>query len=273
MNSLTFFIFVLSATVASATREGRIINGTQALPGQFPFLVFLENVNTTEQNRQSYGVGALISDRYVLTSAQAVWPPTTNFTLKVRLGAYNWSNDNEPGQVSYWVYDSSIIVHEKYNASSGPAGGYNLAILTLPESVRFTERIQPIDLPSWSEVESTYEDRTGLISGWGFANWTEVERQPPDPAVNYAPVKIWKQQDCQGEPIQTLRSNIRVRTLYYEYGAPLVLQDGGNYKLIAVYTYDRIFIGPESIGKINVYTRINRELEFIERHTNIKIKP
>lgn len=265
--------FLLLVTTVSATQEPVIINGTVALPGQFPFLVFLENVNTTEQNRQSYGAGVLLSDCYILTSAQAVWPPTEDFTLKVRIGAYNWSNDNEPGQLQFWINDDAIKIHDLYNTSAGPAGGYNLALLTLPQSVRFTERIQPINLPSWSETNEMYAGLTGLVSGWGFANWTEVERQPPDPATNYAPVKIWDQQDCQGESNRNLCTNIRVRQLYYEYGSPLVLQIASNYKLIGIYNYDRIYIGPEGIGQINIYTRVSRELEFIEKYTNIKIKP
>lgn len=269
----SILICILLATVVSASQEQVIINGTTALPGQFPFLVFIENVNTTEQNRQSFSAGVLLSDRYVITSAQAVWPQANGFTLRVRVGAYNWSNDNEPGQLQFWVHDDAIHVHELYNVTAGPSTGYNLAILTLPESVRFTERIQPIDLPTWSEANEMYAGLTGLVSGWGFANWSEVERQPPDPAVNYAPVKIWNQQDCQGESNRNLCTNIRARTLYYEYGSPLVLQFGTTYKLIAIYTYDRIFIGPEGLGKINIYTRINRELDFIEKHTNVKIKP
>lgn len=271
--SIWFFVLLATAVGAFDSREGRIINGTIAVPGQFPFLVFLENVNTTEQNRQTYGAGVLLSDRHILTSAQAVWPPAPGFTLRVRLGANNWSNDNEPGQQKYWIYDSAIQVHELYNSTAGPVAGYNLAILTLPESVRFTERIQPLDMPTWSEANEMYTGLTGLVSGWGFTNWTEVESQPPDPAVNYAPVKIWDQTDCQGEPNRNLCTNVRARTLYYEYGTPLVLQVGSVYKLIALYTYDRIYIGPEGLGKINIYTRVNRELEFIQKHTNIKIKP
>lgn len=265
-------VLVCFATVSFASPSSRIINGTIALPGQFPFLVFLENVNTTQYSGQTYSAGALISDRHILTSAQAVWPTTTGFTLLARLGAYNWSNENEPGQVRYWIHDAAIQIHELYNVTTGPGGGFNLAILTLPEPVRFTERIQAVELPTWSEINEMYAGLTGLVSGWGYANWSEVERQPPEPAINYAPVNIWDQKDCQAEPNQTLCTNIRVRQLYYEYGSPLVLQIGNIYKLIAVYSYDRIFIGPEGIGKINIYTRTNLELEFIERHTNIKIK-
>jgi secreted trypsin-like serine protease len=51
--------------------ELRVIDGTSAAIGQFPFVVFIQALMLDENTTKECG-GALISDNYVITAAQCV---------------------------------------------------------------------------------------------------------------------------------------------------------------------------------------------------------
>lgn len=77
---------------------------------------------------------------------------------KFILGAYNYSDESEPGRQI--VYANEIKIHEKYKRFHNEIG-----LVRLNSSITFNEYIQPICLLT-NDQESTH----GFIASWGARN-------------------------------------------------------------------------------------------------------
>lgn len=79
--------------------------------------------------------------------------------LTVRLGDYNIKTNTEIRHIERRV--KRVVRHRGFNSRTL----YNdVAILTLSESVEFTEQIRPICLPRGSQL---YSGKTATVIGWG----------------------------------------------------------------------------------------------------------
>ena len=115
----------------------------------------------------------LISRRYVLTAAHCVNGMPKSLTLEsVRLGEYNTATvrdcipDGNEGDIICADDPVSVaieeqIIHEDYNSTSIHKR-HDIALLRLTHDVIFTNFIQPICLPSNSDI-----NRKVQVAGWG----------------------------------------------------------------------------------------------------------
>lgn len=105
------FVLVVVAALATADYqiEPRIVQGRDAVRGQFPFYVFLEIL--VPQGIASCG-GSLISDQYVLTAAHCL---KTALFATVHLGALRVADPTEKGRSMYQVDQSAMHIHPKFS--------------------------------------------------------------------------------------------------------------------------------------------------------------
>jgi len=83
--------------------------------------------------------------------------------IHIFLGRLNVSNHNEFGSVTRGV--NEMIIHENWNTQSHNFT-FDIAILTLSETVEFSESIRRICMPAEDEVLQS----KGTIVGWGKSN-------------------------------------------------------------------------------------------------------
>ncbi|CAM5118154.1 unnamed protein product [Eretmochelys imbricata] len=132
---------------------GRIVGGTDAQAGQWPWQVSL--------NFQSVHVcgGSLISPQWVITAAHCFPPENPIAGYEVTLGAFQLSN-----------LLADIVVVGVEQAIKNPdytdeGSGGDLALVKLKRPVSYTRSIRPICLPSASV--SFPSGMTCTVTGWG----------------------------------------------------------------------------------------------------------
>uniref|UniRef100_A0A0K8RLW2 Putative serine protease with signal anchor n=1 Tax=Ixodes ricinus TaxID=34613 RepID=A0A0K8RLW2_IXORI len=159
----------------------RIVNGTPAIPGHWPWVVGLYTANDP-----FYCGGVLISSQYVLTAAHCYKDENTTGFLSVRLGSTNRTNftvdchqnaDKSPNlersetearreelkdHVICMEVDDVCIPIQSNNCTDFMR---DLALLKLKRPVNFTKHIQPICLPT--NCEEPPSDVTMYGVGWG----------------------------------------------------------------------------------------------------------
>lgn len=148
--------------------SSRIIGGSQSELGAWPWMVALgyQNVNTNSNSPQWLCSGTLITDTYVLTSAECVKNRNNIRLITARLGELNLNPSINDGATPLDVPIERIIIHEGYNTE----GVHNdIALLKLNHSVVYTELIQPICLPISSDVKKMNLTATTMpfVAGWG----------------------------------------------------------------------------------------------------------
>ncbi|XP_056631648.1 uncharacterized protein LOC130441829 [Diorhabda sublineata] len=165
-------IFPKRCGVEKISVHNRIIGGTEANIGEFPWMARL--IHKNDRGFKSVGcAGFLIHSKYVLTAAHCVNPEFTRIrgpVFSVLLGEHNTETkidcaDNgkycaDPLQISRVA---KIIAHPGYDDKT--TGHYNdIALIHLKKGARFTDFVQPICLQIDNEE---YVPGRYAISGWG----------------------------------------------------------------------------------------------------------
>ncbi|XP_070141876.1 chymotrypsin-2-like [Drosophila kikkawai] len=163
---LIFGILLLGAHFGfcSPNKHPRIINGTLAVPKQFPYQVFYDVLDLTNLQKpiewESSCGGTLISKRIILTAAHCLNEPDI-YAIKIYFGAVDKSNKSEIGQHRLVVKRQNFVIHQEYDT----VYHYNdIALIRLPVDVAFDEYIKPAKLPQPGEVYPS----EAIVSGWGL---------------------------------------------------------------------------------------------------------
>ncbi|XP_058837331.1 chymotrypsin BI-like isoform X1 [Topomyia yanbarensis] len=138
--------------------EGRIVGGYHATPGQFPYQVVM--ISQFPQGGALCG-GSVLSQNFVLTAAHCVDQASGGTVI---LGAHDRTNAAEVGQVRIPFVQSGIYLHQNWDPS---LIRYDIATVRLQSPVTYSDRIQPVNLPRWSDVANDFAGVTGTVSGFG----------------------------------------------------------------------------------------------------------
>ncbi|KAJ9590907.1 hypothetical protein L9F63_016064, partial [Diploptera punctata] len=164
---LIFFMFetnmkycalLIAALVACTLAEevpldlSRVIGGTAASSGEFPYIVSLRS----SANSHFCG-GSIISNYYIITAAHCVTGRTAANTIVVA-----GTNTLNSGGTRYAV--SRIVVHSGYSSSTIRN---DIALLRLSSPITYTTLQQRITLPSQGETPAT----SAVAAGWGYASY------------------------------------------------------------------------------------------------------
>lgn len=140
----------------SASKINRIVGGTDASFGQFPWQAFV-------QVGGSRCGGALISSRHVVTAGHCVARSQHSpSSIKVTLGDYILNSDIEslPHEVFSVV---EVLLHPNFRFTP-QADRYDVAVLELDRTAVYKDNIKPICLP---QKDATFVGRYAYVAGWG----------------------------------------------------------------------------------------------------------
>lgn len=168
---ISLLLLCLGATVISAATP-RIINGDEANPGEFPFMIMILKENNGSWS--SAGCGAsLMHDDLVLTKAHCVKGKEDKID-GVYINAYSpWNNNGDQKWTMIRVADR--MVHPMYESSSNT---FDIAVLRLETTVQdamakkygeeFRNVIQPVKVNHYLEDESL-----SILTVIGFGRTSE----------------------------------------------------------------------------------------------------
>ncbi|XP_076348415.1 venom protease-like [Tachypleus tridentatus] len=135
-------------------RNSRIVRGTDAYDGEFPWVVSIRF------NREHFCGGTILDKRWVLTAAHCVQLYSPRHFV-VRVGEFDLSQEEDHKTEDIRV--QQIIVHPDFSL---PRRYYNdIAILKLAKDITFTDYIRPVCLP---DTSSSFIGQDGTVIGWGF---------------------------------------------------------------------------------------------------------
>ncbi|MEW2581543.1 serine protease [Streptomyces syringium] len=203
--------------------------------------------------------GALLNDRWVITSAHCV---AGRKSVRIRLGQLRW-------KVSMWAGDAEnrevrrIVEHPEHDRRWLPIN--DIALLELEESVTFTRAIQPVPLPSEAVIRDDYRMLT--ITGWGQSRrigpLSESLQEITQPQTNrcYDAIgNVRRDLHLCGDVIDSKS------VCYGDSGGPAVAKMGAKWYLVGIPTG---IGGTECGGTTNTdyYVRVSTFTEWITRYT------
>uniref|UniRef100_A0A8W7PUL3 Peptidase S1 domain-containing protein n=2 Tax=Anopheles coluzzii TaxID=1518534 RepID=A0A8W7PUL3_ANOCL len=247
----------------------RIVNGQEARPGQFPYQVAL-------LGQFNAGVGlcgaSIITQRYVLTAAHCVYTgvdasaPVANGTAI--LGAHNRMIE-EPSQQRITFSSSGVIGHPGYDLFDVRN---DIAVVRLDELIVYTDRIQPIRLPSRSDTR-TFAGLMGTVSGYGIYSTANPALSD---VLNYVLNPVMTNADCRAgwsgfewliEAQNICQSGDGGRAACNsDSGGPLTVQDSGESLQVGVVSFGSS--GGCDNGVPTVFARVTYYLEWIEANSD-----
>lgn len=141
----------------SIEEQDRIVNGTTAKPGQFPYMASVRelgrfyDVDTMVHWRHTCG-GSIISNRWVLTVAHCTNGPPSAF--RIYLGAHHIINDG----TAYTV--KRVVVHPNYKA---PSANSDISLMKTAKRIKISELVKPIPLRKLFVPRNVQT----IVTGWG----------------------------------------------------------------------------------------------------------
>ncbi|XP_046991731.1 trypsin-1-like [Schistocerca americana] len=163
--------------------EERIVGGSDAFPGQFPYVVSLKTPD--ESGFQHFCGGSILTEEWILTAAHCVINLNVSDYVVVA-GEYDLTVDEGTEQV---VGVSEAFIYP-YLAHGGL---YNdTALLRLNSSLEFNVNVSAISLPEYNSTPEAGSNAT--MMGWGSTSNTS---QPTWPSrLQWAVVPVISLQEC-----------------------------------------------------------------------------
>ncbi|XP_022826471.1 collagenase-like [Spodoptera litura] len=149
---------ILQAEIEAASNPSRIVGGSAARVGQFPYQAGL--IIDLTSGRTGVCGGSLLNSRRVLTAAHC-WNDGQNqaWRFTVVLGSVQLYSGGTR------VASSSVTMHGSWNPS---LIRNDIAMINLPSAVSTSANIGFIALPSGNEINNQFVGATGTASGFGI---------------------------------------------------------------------------------------------------------
>lgn len=264
-------VLLLCAAGPALARDKRIVDGNDAVRGDFPWMAALVQAGKNAYEGQVCG-GSLIHANWVLTAAHCVTDdkgaPKAPADLKIALGVTDLVEDTPD-----WRAIKRIVVHPDYDAERIDA---DMALIELEKAAT-----QPV-VSLWSkDVELV--GKSGLVVGWGnlsseywdYPQWLQQVHLPVvSNEVCNAAFNASEEWDGGDNPIT---ANM-ICAGYYEGGAsacygdsggPLLIDENGEWRQAGVVSWG---IGCSRPGYYNAFVRVGHFMDFIRQYIPLAVE-
>jgi len=148
------FILLIGLISFTAAYEHRIVNGTDAEIGEYPYVVSLRRASTG----QHFCGASIINQNWILTAAHCV-SRTKPELINIQYGDIDLDKNS-----SNIANVSKIFVHEHY----APNDLYknDIALLKLEDALRSEAPSKPVAFPDY--LADTPENSSVVLVGWGL---------------------------------------------------------------------------------------------------------
>ncbi|XP_053689216.1 brachyurin-like [Sabethes cyaneus] len=245
--------------------EGRIVGGYVATPGQFPYQVAL--VSQFPEGGALCG-GSVLSANFILTAAHCVDQASGGTVI---LGAQDRTDAAEAGQVRIPFVQSGIYYHQEWTPE---LIRNDIATVRMQSPVTFSDRIQPVTLPTWSDVENDFSGITGTVSGFGrfsddIPEASNILRYVDNPIQTNTACNIRFLGLIQPENICLSGDNGR-GACSGDSGGPLTISRGGDTVQVGVVSFG-LALGCERNWP-SAFARTTSFLQWIQAHSDVIIQ-
>ncbi|XP_053674475.1 transmembrane protease serine 9-like [Anopheles nili] len=248
----------------------RIVNGVEALPGQFPYQIAL--LSTFVGGGSGLCGGSVITNNYILTAAHCVVDGNGALATEgtAILGAHD-RTVNEPSQQRISFSQSGVFVHPSYNPT---LIRNDIATVRLNTPAVFNDRVQPIDLPALSD-DRTFAGLEGTASGFGR---TSDALPGASPVIMFTRNPVMSNAACVSAWNIILVSDQNVcldatggrSVCNGDSGGPLSVQDGGNSLEVGIAS----FVSAQGCasGIPSVWVRVSFYRDFIAQNSDYEFR-
>uniref|UniRef100_A0A2C9GV75 Peptidase S1 domain-containing protein n=1 Tax=Anopheles dirus TaxID=7168 RepID=A0A2C9GV75_9DIPT len=249
----------------TAQPNRRIVNGVEALPGQFPYQIALISDFGTGSGLCG---GTVITNNYILTAAHCVVGGNGNVAIggTAILGAHDRTDASEPSQQRISFTQAGVSVHSGYDSSTIRN---DIATVRLSTPAVFNARVQPIRLPARSDSR-TFAGLEGTASGFGRTSDASPNTSPVvmftrNPILSNAQCNsFWSTALVQDQNVCLDASGGR-SPCNGDSGGPLAVQDGGSLE-VGIASF--VSAAGCASGAPSVWVRISHFRDWIEQHSD-----
>ncbi|KAK4878182.1 hypothetical protein RN001_010688 [Aquatica leii] len=224
---------------STAEMDKRIVGGTTATPGQFPYVVSLRTIGNVH-----FCGGSIIRPRWILTSAQCL-SVTPNF--KVVAG----TNSLIAGGTVYQVARS--IKHPSFNPTTYI---YDAGLVQTTLYISFCGTVKPVYLTHFHRQVTA----SAVVSGWGSTGYPSTI---PSTLLQYLITDVISNADCQRQ-ITNLRFTLQSTHFctFKSQSGDCVADDGGPLVVNSV-QYGIVSVYACGLGYADVYTNVSSVFDWI----------
>lgn len=166
----------------STPASGRIIGGSDAAEGQFPYQVAIEYHGFNPKWFRCGG--SIYNKQWIITGAMCIFGMNPS-DYKVVVGSTKLNSGGD-------TYDvERFVVHENFTVSDITVSENDIALIKVKGDIKFTDKVQPIPLGS----KFVGESERGVVTGWG---WTSSPGNNPD-TLQFIEVTTVTNQECNDE--------------------------------------------------------------------------
>ncbi|XP_057373943.1 serine protease ami-like [Daphnia carinata] len=151
LHALFFIVFIASVSGAPNGGTGRIVGGSQAVSGQFPYVVSIS------RNDLHICGGFIYNDRWVVTAASCVIDEVKD-TILVKVGALSLITPEPEEQI---ISVLSNVTFDLYNRETKL---HDIALIELSRPIVFSSTAAAI---RYDEIDELAQPWRGMIVGWG----------------------------------------------------------------------------------------------------------
>ncbi|CAK1548137.1 unnamed protein product [Leptosia nina] len=252
---LLTLILVSAVQCDDTDADTRIVGGSDAADGEFPYQVSLRLYNYRNVLQHFCG-GSIIAPLWVLSAAHC----TIEFqkeNIVVVVGTNSLSN----GGAKYEV--DKIILHEDYNRTSY---ANDVEVIKVKREIQYGEKVKPISLPT-ADTPGGVEL---IVSGWGYTN---NYRRTPD-KLQKLTVKSLSVEDCQNSDLKRFKNTNPITDhqicTYTRENEGICQGDSGgplarNGEVVGLASW----VIPCGRGRPDVFTRVYSYVDWIKEKTGI----